>query len=98
MTTAKELQRETPSLLIQNSTLSRHQVSHDPCLSVQKLELQANMQNAYKKAETKNVELQSEKLENYIKQMSLVYCMTKNDIAASNFQDLTHVQVLNGVT
>ena len=62
------------------------------------LELQSNMQNAYKRAQTKNVELQSEKLENYMKQMRLIYCMTKNDIAASNFQDLMHVQVLNSVT
>ena len=82
----------------QNSTLVRHQQSHDHIESVQKLELRANMAKSYKKAESRNTALQSDKIENYIKQMRLVYVMAKNDIASRNFEDLMHVQVLNGVS
>ena len=82
----------------QNSTLTRHQQSRDHIDSVQKLELRANMAKSYKITESRNTALQSDKVENYIKQMRLVYVMAKNDIASRNFEDLMHVQVLNGIT
>ena len=56
------------------------------------------MVNAKKKAESKNIGLQSEKIENYMKQMRLVYVMAKIDIASRQFEDLMHDHVLNGIT
>ena len=56
------------------------------------------MQAASKKVVSKKVELQLDKLENYRKQQRLVYCMSKHEIASSNFADLMHVQILNGVS
>ena len=82
----------------QNSALTRHQDTNEHRQSIKTLELRSQMQAAAKNVESKNVELQSDKIENYMKQLRLVYCLCKNDIAASNFNDLMQVQVLNGVT